>query len=144
MNIDCTVASIELTPTYAKTGDAGLDLRANIHAPLRISGMRNELIPTGVKMAIPEGFVGLVCPRSGHAHRHRVTVGNAPGVIDSGFRGEIQVIVQPHDGDELVIYPGDRIAQLVIVPVVTASLRIVESLDETSRGESGFGSTGTN
>lgn len=144
MHINCTVASPDLLPTYAKPGDAGLDLRANINAPLRISGMHTERIPTGVRMAIPQGFVGLVCPRSGHALRHSVTVGNAPGIIDSGFRGEICVIAQPHDGEELVIYPGERIAQLVIVPVITASLHIVESLDETERGEGGFGSTGKN
>jgi len=142
MHIHCTVASPELLPTYAKPGDAGLDLRANVHTPIRISGMRTELIPTGVRMAIPTGFVGLVCPRSGHAKNYSVTVGNAPGVIDSGFRGEICVIVQPHDGNELVICHGERIAQLVIVPVVTASLCIVESLDVTERGEGGFGSTG--
>jgi len=99
-------------------------------------------VPTGIAVSIPEGFAGLVLPRSGHASRHGVGVVNGPGLIDSGYRGEISVLLINH-GDAVVSFArGDRIAQLTIVPVPSVEWTEVESLDVTERGDGGFGSTG--
>ena len=125
------------TPGYAHPGDAGLDLYAAKNA--YVTG-GTVFIPTGVALAIPDGYVGLVCPRSGLS-KHGVTVANAPGVVDSGYRGEIMVRLTTTNG----IYEvrrGDRIAQLLIVPVVRPTITVVDHLDDTERGINGFGSTG--
>lgn len=100
-------------------------------------------MPTGIAVAIPEGFAGLVLPRSGHALRHGIGVVNGPGLIDSGYRGEVSVLLINHGDEEVSFARGDRIAQLAIVPIPSVEWTEVESLDETQRGAGGFGSSGT-
>jgi dUTP pyrophosphatase len=132
-------------PAYARPGDAGADLVARHAAVLAPRGGR-ALVPTGVAVAIPEGYAGLVLPRSGLALRHGVTCLNAPGLIDSGYRGELQVILVNHDPvEDYVVTRGDRIAQLVIVPVEAAAFSLVSpgGLGEATRGSGGFGHSGT-
>ena len=127
-------------PVYAKPGDAGLDLRASETS--MIAPGERRLVPTGLAVAIPEGHAGFVLPRSGLAMQKGVTVLNAPGLIDSGYRGELKVLLINHGVETVAIERGERIAQLVIQPVVDARLVEVERLPESARGEGGFGSTG--
>lgn len=128
-------------PAYAQPGDAGADLRAR-HDVTLAPGQR-ALIPTGVAIALPAGYVGLVHPRSGLAAKHGITIVNAPGTVDSGYRGELMVTLLNTDATETFnIKRGDRIAQLVIQKFETAHFVQVEELDKTERGDSGFGSTG--
>jgi dUTP pyrophosphatase len=127
-------------PAYARPGDAGLDLAAAATVTLPPAGRR--LVPTGLRVAIPEGYAGLVLPRSGLALRAGVTVLNAPGLIDSGYRGEIGVLLVNHGAEAVTINRGERIAQLVIQPVARAVVVEVRALEETGRGTGGFGSTG--
>lgn len=128
-------------PRYARPGDAGMDLTARESCTIAPGGRR--LMPTGVSVSIPEGHAGLVLPRSGLAAKFGLTITNAPGLIDSGYRGEIGAILQNTDlGAELEVEAGERICQLVIVPVAHASCNVVDELDATARGEDGFGSTG--
>ncbi len=128
-------------PAYEHPGDAGLDLRSRIDIRLE-PGMR-ALVPTGVAIALPPGYVALVCPRSGLALRHGIGLVNAPGVIDAGYRGEIGVILVNHDPESAVdIERGDRIAQLLVQQIGSARLHEVVELPGSHRGEGGFGSTG--
>jgi len=127
-------------PAYAREGDAGLDLAAALAVTLPPGG--RQLVPTGLHVAIPDGYAGLVLPRSGLALRAGVTVLNAPGLIDSGYRGEIGVLLVNHGTEAVTIGRGERIAQLVIQPVARASLVEVRELGESRRGTGGFGSTG--
>jgi dUTP pyrophosphatase len=127
-------------PTYARDGDAGADLYADQHVLIPRRG--RAVVSTGIAVAIPEGYVGLVHPRSGLAAKHGVTVTNAPGTIDSGYRGEIKVLLVNHSDDHIGFMPGDRVAQLVIQPVVQAEFYEVTELSESERGDNGFGSTG--
>lgn len=128
-------------PERAHPGDAGLDLRSMVDVVVE-PGAR-ALVPTGLAVAIPVGYAGLVLPRSGLASRHGLTMANAPGLIDSGYRGEIICAVVNLDRDHAVrITRGDRIAQLVIVPVPAVHPVLVDELSSSSRGEGGFGSTG--
>jgi len=127
-------------PVYAKPGDAGLDLRASEAVTLEPGDRR--LVPTGLAIAIPEGHAGLVLPRSGLAMQKGVTVLNAPGLIDSGYRGELKVLLINHGAEAVAIERGERIAQLVIQAVAQARLVEVERLPDSARGEGGFGSTG--
>jgi len=127
-------------PAYAKSGDAGLDLRASESATLEPGERR--LVPTGLAVAIPEGHAGFVLPRSGLAMHRGVTVLNAPGLIDSGYRGEIKVLLINHGAEAVSIDRGERIAQLVVQPVARARLVEEERLPDSARGEGGFGSTG--
>ena len=132
-------------PTYATQGDAGADLVARSEVVLARAGGR-ALVPTGVALAIPGGYAGLVLPRSGLAARHGVTCLNAPGLIDAGFRGEIQVILVNHDPThDYTVRRGDRIAQLVLVNVEQVSFEHVpeSGLGQSERGAGGFGHTGT-
>jgi dUTP pyrophosphatase len=132
-------------PAYARPGDAGADLTARIDVVLPCRGGR-ALVPTGVAVAIPPGYAGLVLPRSGLALRHGISCLNAPGLIDSGYRGELQVILVNHDPvDDYAVSKGDRIAQLVIVGVENVVFELVtqEGLGEADRGAGGFGHTGT-
>jgi dUTP pyrophosphatase len=128
-------------PAYAHEGDAGLDLYAaddRVVAP----GAR-ELIPTGIAIAIPEGYAGFVQPRSGRALREGLSFANTPGLIDAHYRGEIKLIAVNLDRDEpILVRRGERVAQLVIQRVERAELEEVDELDETKRGENGFGSSG--
>lgn len=131
-------------PAYAKEGDAGADLLARSDAVLARAGGR-ALVPTGIVVAIPEGCAGLVLPRSGLAARHGITCLNAPGLIDAGFRGEVQVILVNHDpAHDYQVQRGDRVAQLVLVKVEQAAFALVprDGLGESERGSGGFGHTG--
>ena len=127
-------------PAYAKRGDAGLDLRA-LEAVTLEPGER-RLVPTGLAVAIPEGHAGFVLPRSGLAMEKGVTVLNAPGLIDSGYRGELKVLLVNHGAEAVGIERGERIAQLVVQPVAHARLVEEERLPGSARGAGGFGSTG--
>jgi dUTP pyrophosphatase len=129
-------------PSYAHPGDAGADLVAREDVLLPAGGGR-ALIPTGLAVAIPEGHGGFVLPRSGLALRHGVTCLNAPGLIDSGYRGELRVVLVNTDpAEDYQVHRGDRIAQLVVMPVEQATFLPVEHLSEAMRGEGGFGHTG--
>jgi dUTP pyrophosphatase len=128
-------------PTQAHDGDAGYDLRAA--EAVTIAPGERASVGTGIAVAIPEGQAGLVLPRSGLAARHGISLVNAPGLIDSGYRGELRVLLLNTDRVEpFSVEPGDRIAQLVLVRVETEQLEEVAELDETARGVGGFGSTG--
>ena len=129
-------------PDYARPGDAGADLVARERVVLPAGGGR-ALVPTGVAVAIPEGHAGLVLPRSGLALRHGVTVMNAPGLVDAGYRGELNVVLLNTDpADDYEVERGDRIAQLVIVAVEQVSVTVVDDLPESERGKGGFGHSG--
>lgn len=129
-------------PSFAHDGDAGLDLVAVEECLLAPSGGR-ALISTGLVVAIPPGFAGLVLPRSGLASQHGVTCANAPGLIDAGYRGEIRVALINHDPAlAYEVHVGDRIAQLVVVAIPSITAQFVEALPDASRGLGGFGSTG--
>ena len=127
-------------PVYAKPGDAGADLRAT--KATTIPARSRFLVPTGVSIALPNGYVGLVHPRSGLAIKHGITVLNTPGTIDAGYRGEIMVILYNSSDVDFEIAVGDRIAQLVIQTVEVAKFVPVATLPESERGETGFGSSG--
>ncbi|MEA3020580.1 MAG: dUTP pyrophosphatase [Actinomycetota bacterium] len=129
-------------PAYANPGDAGLDLVAREDALLRAGGGR-ALVPTGIAVAIPDGYAGFVQPRSGLALRHGVTCLNTPGLIDAGYRDELRVLLVNTDAtDDYQVHRGDRIAQLVIQAVEHARLVEVDELGQSPRGKTGFGSTG--
>jgi dUTP pyrophosphatase len=130
-------------PRYESDGAAGMDLRAAIAEPLSIAPLARVRVPTGLAFSIPEHFEGQVRPRSGLASRSGVTVLNAPGTIDSDFRGELQVVLVNLGDVAVTIAPLERIAQLVIAPVARAELVTVEMLDATLRGVGGYGSTGS-
>lgn len=138
------VSSVDKTlplPRYARSGDAGLDLRSSSH--VTIAPGERAVVPCGIKLAIPDGYAGLVIPRSGLAAKHGITIVNAPGLIDSGYRGEIKAVLLNTDAQEsFEVNPGDRIAQLVIISVPSIELMEEEELNITSRGECGFGSSG--
>jgi dUTP pyrophosphatase len=129
-------------PARATEGAAGLDLMAALDEPVELLPQARALIPTGLALAIPDGFEGQIRPRSGLAWKHGVTVCNAPGTIDSDYRGEVKVNLINLGHEKMSIARGDRIAQLVIAPVSRASLKIVSTLSDTIRGSGGFGSTG--
>lgn len=134
--------TVEL-PSYAYEGDAGLDLRAN--ATVDIAPYERALIPTGLAIAIPDGYAGFVQPRSGMALKQGLSIANTPGLIDAHYRGELKVIAINLDARETIhIERGERIAQLVIQEVPVVHLEEVDELDETDRGTGGFGSSGTN
>ena len=128
-------------PQRGREGDAGFDIRSTVRVD--IEPFERAIVPTGVKIALSEGQAALVVPRSGLAARHGITIVNAPGLIDSNYRGEIKVILANLDKSETFhIEPGDRIAQLVIVKVETPEMTRVDVLPESNRGEAGFGSSG--
>lgn len=129
-------------PSYATPGAAGCDLRAAVAEPLTLPAGERTLVPTGICVAIPEGYEGQVRMRSGLAIRHGLSLLNAPGTIDSDYRGEIRVILANLGAEPVTIARGDRIAQLVIAPVIRARLDRVAELPATERHEGGFGSTG--
>ena len=127
-------------PSYAHPYDAGLDLPSA--ADLVLGAGRRAAVPTGLVVAVPEGWVGLVHPRSGLARRHGVTVANAPGTIDAGYRGELQVLLVNLGAEPVPIKRGDRVAQLLLQQVGRARIVEVQAFEATARGEEGFGSTG--
>lgn len=132
------------TPAYASTGAAGLDLRAAVAdgVPVVLEPGGRAMIPTGFAIALPEGYEAQVRPRSGLAAKHGITCLNSPGTVDADYRGELKVILINHGAEPFSIARGERIAQMVVAPVVQAAFDEVETLDETARGEGGFGSTG--
>jgi len=130
--------NIEL-PTYATENSSGVDIRAKVD--LKINSGQTKVIPTGIKVAIPEGFEIQIRGRSGLAAKHGLMIANAPGTIDADYRGEIGVIIHNSGGD-FFVKKGERIAQMVLCPVYQMKFRVVKELDETKRGSGGFGSTG--
>jgi dUTP pyrophosphatase len=129
-------------PAYATAGSAGLDMKAALEAPLVLAPGERTMMPTGLKMAVPEGYEGCVRPRSGLAAKHGIAIVNAPGTIDSDYRGEVKVLLINLGKDPVTFHRGDRIAQLLIQPIAHVQVEGVGSLDDTSRGEGGFGHTG--
>jgi dUTP pyrophosphatase len=129
-------------PAYATPQSAGMDLRANLDAPITLHSMERRLIPTGLHIALPEGYEAQVRPRSGLALKHGLTVLNTPGTIDADYRGEIGVVLINLSQEDFVINDGERIAQMVIARHEQGDFVVVEELDETERGEGGYGHTG--
>lgn len=132
-------------PRYETAGAAGMDLIAALpeDQPLTLAPGARALVPTGLAIALPQGFEAQVRPRSGLAAKNGVTVLNSPGTVDCDYRGEVKVILINHGAEPFLIERGTRIAQMVVAPVTQARLSEVETLDETARGQGGFGSTGT-
>ncbi len=136
------VAEPGFEPIYAQPGDAGADLRST--ESLVLAPGERRTVPTGVKIALPAGYAGFVHPRSGLAAKFGITIVNAPGTVDAGYRGELKVTLLNTGSEEFEISRGDRIAQLVIQKIEIAQFIQVSELPESSRGEAGFGSTGSN
>jgi dUTP pyrophosphatase len=131
-----------LLPSYATRASSGMDLMASLEKPIEIGPMERVLIPTGIYVAIPEGYEAEIRPRSGIAHKFGVTVLNTPGTIDSDYRGEVKVLLINLGSDSFPVSNGDRIAQMVFKSVVKVLWHPLESLPRTIRGDGGFGSTG--
>jgi dUTP pyrophosphatase len=129
-------------PEYATSQSAGVDLRANIDSPILIKSLDRKLIPTGLYIALPEGYEAQVRPRSGLALKKGITVLNTPGTIDVDYRGEIGVILVNLSSEDFVVQPGERVAQMVINKFEQAEWKLVEVLDNTERGEGAYGHTG--
>tara|TARA_R110002126_G_scaffold1684_1_gene9996 strand:- start:1128 stop:1574 length:447 start_codon:yes stop_codon:yes gene_type:complete len=129
-------------PSYESSAAAGMDIRAALEDSITLKPGERMLIPTGLQMAIPEGYEAQIRPRSGLAIRNGITMLNSPGTIDADYRGEVKVITINHGHEDFTINHGDRIAQMVIAPVTQFPIQQVEDLDKTERGEGGFGSTG--
>ena len=140
--ISCTVADGAVLPEYKTAGAAGADVCALLDEPVTLAPMQRALIPTGLSFAIPAGYEVQVRPRSGLAAKNGITCLNAPGTIDSDYRGEVKVILINLGQEPFTVRSGDRIAQLVVAPVTTGDFRAVTELDVTARGNGGFGSTG--
>ena len=133
----------EQLPAYATTGSAGLDLRACLDAAITLAPGDTVLVPTGLAIHIGDaGLAAMILPRSGLGHKHGVVLGNLVGLIDSDYQGQLMVSVWNRGKDSFTIQPMERIAQMVIVPVVQPTFRVVDDFDASSRGEGGFGSTG--
>ena len=129
-------------PKYQTAQSAGMDLRANIDAPVLLKPLDRKLIPTGLHIALPEGYEAQIRPRSGLAIKKGITVINTPGTIDPDYIGDVGVILVNLSNEDFVVQPGDRIAQMVINKFEQAEFEVVEELDETERGEGGYGHTG--
>ena len=130
------------TPAYATVNSAGMDLKATITEPVTLGPLERALIPTGLYIALPEGTEAQVRPRSGLAAKHGISVLNSPGTIDADYRGEVKVILVNLSNEPFVVNPGERIAQMVVARYEKVEWDEVDVLDETDRGEGGFGSTG--
>ena len=131
-------------PSYATSSSAGLDLRANIKKPIFLNPFQRILIPTGLKISLPKKFEGQIRPRSGLALKYGITVLNSPGTIDADYKGEVGVILINLSDKKYEIKPGDRIAQMIISNFSNVNWKLVEDLGRSKRGNSGFGSTGSN
>ncbi len=133
----------EYLPQYATQGSAGLDLRACLDAPLILKPGQTELIPTGIAIHIEDnGLCGMILPRSGLGHKHGIVLGNLVGLIDSDYQGQLFISIWNRGQTEFILNPLERIAQLVIVPVVQVGFELVDEFTQSDRGEGGFGSTG--
>ena len=133
--------SVDL-PTYKTTGASGMDLMAFIKEPMKLASKSSCLVPTGISVAFSEDYEIQIRPRSGLAVKNKITVLNTPGTIDSDYRGEIKIILFNHGTEEFIINNKDRIAQMILTPVVKMNLEEIEDLPDTLRGKGGFGSTG--
>ena len=129
-------------PSYKTDGSSGMDLMAFIDKPITILPQKSELIPTGLSIAIPQNTEIQIRPRSGLASKNNISVLNTPGTIDSDYRGELKIILFNHGENEFIVNNQDRVAQMVLAPIIKATFEEVEELPETIRGEGGFGSTG--
>ena len=135
---------VVVLPKYETSGSVGLDVRANITEPITLKSLERKLIPTGLKVSIPQGYEIQVRPRSGMALKHGITMLNTPGTIDSDYRGDIGLIVANLSDKEYTIQPNERLGQLVLNKVEQIEWEVVKTLDKTERGTGGFGSTGKN
>jgi dUTP pyrophosphatase len=146
MNVDVKILDprlVDQMPTYATPGSAGLDLRACIDAPLVLAPGAWQLVPTGLSMWLKDpGYAALILPRSGLGHKHGIVLGNLVGLIDSDYQGQLMVSCWNRSDTEFTLQPMERLAQLVIVPVVQAQFNVVSEFPATERGEGGYGSTG--
>jgi dUTP pyrophosphatase len=146
MNIDVKIIDprmVDQLPTYATPGSAGLDLRACLDTPLTLEANQWKLVPTGIAIYLKDpGYAALILPRSGLGHKHGIVLGNLVGLIDSDYQGQLMVSAWNRSAVSFTIDPMERIAQLVIVPVMQASFRVVEDFPLSARGEGGYGSTG--
>ena len=142
MNVQVINKSKHPLPAYATELSAGMDIRANLSEPITLEPLQRCLVPTGLYIALPKGFEAQVRPRSGLAIKKGITVLNSPGTIDADYRGEVCVILVNLSSQAFVIEDGERIAQMVFVPVVQAEFNLVEEFDATDRGEGGFGHSG--
>jgi dUTP pyrophosphatase len=136
--------SANVMPAYATPGSAGMDIRANLTEPINLKPLQRQMVPTGLFIELPEGYEAQVRPRSGMANKQGITCLNSPGTVDSDYRGEIKVILINLSDSEQTIQHGDRIAQIVIAKVEKAKWDLVQQLNNTKRGEGGFGHTGSN
>ncbi|HCL85406.1 dUTP diphosphatase [Pulveribacter sp.] len=146
MNVDIKILDPRLAdqlPAYATPGSAGLDLRACLDAPLLLQPNAWQLVPTGIAMYLKDpGYAALILPRSGLGHKHGIVLGNLVGLIDSDYQGQLMVSAWNRSDTAFTLQPMERLAQLVIVPVVQAQFRVVQEFPASQRGESGYGSTG--
>ena len=144
MDVDVKIVnkSNHQLPSYATVGSAGMDLKANTDVPISLKPMERWLFPTGIYIQLPDGYEAQIRPRSGLAAKYGITVTNCVGTIDSDYTGEIKVSLINLSTDTVVIYPGDRIAQMVVAKYEKVAWEEVAALDETERGDGGFGSTG--
>lgn len=146
MHVDLKILDQRLhaqMPAYATAGSAGLDLRACLKAPLELGAGQWELVPTGMAIHLKDpGYAALILPRSGLGHRHGIVLGNLVGLIDSDYQGELMVSCWNRSSTPFVVQPLERLAQLVIVPVVQAQFRVVQEFVASERGQNGYGSTG--
>lgn len=134
--------SFNALPAYETIGSSGMDLRANLQEPVKLQPLQRALIPTGLFIELPLGYEAQVRPRSGLAIKHGITCLNSPGTVDSDYRGELKIILINLSSETFVIQHGERIAQMIIQPVVKAELEVVKVLNDSKRGEGGFGHTG--
>jgi dUTP pyrophosphatase len=145
-NVDVRILDARMAaqmPAYATPGAAGLDLRACVDTELALAPGATQLVPTGIAIHLADpGLAAMILPRSGLGHKHGIVLGNLVGLIDSDYQGQLFVSVWNRGGDTFVIQPLDRIAQLIVVPVVQVAFRVVEAFDASDRGSGGFGSTG--
>ena len=129
-------------PTYATALSAGMDLRANIDKDITLLPMQRQLVPTGLHIALPEGYEAQIRPRSGLALKHGITVLNTPGTVDADYRGEIMVLLVNFSNEPFIVKDGERIAQMIVAKYEQVSFELTETLDETERGAGGYGHTG--
>lgn len=129
-------------PTYATALSAGMDLRANIDKDITLLPMQRQLVPTGLHIALPEGYEAQIRPRSGLALKHGITVLNTPGTVDADYRGEIMVLLINFSNEPFIVKDGERIAQMIVAKHEQVSFELTETLDETERGAGGYGHTG--
>ena len=142
LNIKVVNTGHQPLPAYATHQSAGLDLRANLSEPIVLRPLERALVPTGLHIALPDGYEAQVRPRSGLALRHGITVLNTPGTIDADYRGELKVLLVNFSNDDFVVNDGERIAQMVVARYEQVQFETVSVLDETERGEGGYGHTG--